>query len=116
MQRATENDFGVDPNWVGRVEGSSGLGSNVTAAYSAVAALPAMRNAGLAQNAIIRLLVSPVTLARGILQTTAVENRDIASFVADEALALQRSCGFGDADTTNAQHMPEEFLREMKFV
>src|SRR3954452_19502859 len=60
--------------------------------------------------------VGLVTFASGCLETTAVQDRDVAAVIADEDPVLQRSGGLGDADPTHAQHMPEKLVREMNCV
>src|SRR3954454_3867760 len=71
---------------------------------------------GSGQYAIIDLPVGPITLARGRLQATSIQDRDRAAVITDEGLVLQRCRGLGDADSTNTEHVPEKLVSEINGV
>jgi hypothetical protein len=57
-----------------------------------------------------------VTLARATEQAAAVDDRDVAAFVADEADPLQGARRHRNASPLHAQHHGQELLREQKLI
>ena len=46
----------------------------------------------------------------------AIEDREVAAAVADELAPLQRGRGAGDAHTPDAEHVREEFVRDVELA
>ena len=57
-----------------------------------------------------------VTSARPRFQARSVEDRDLASDVADQVPLLEGACCIGDALAAHAQHVGEELLGQPEFV
>src|SRR5271165_5679251 len=59
-------------------------------------------------------LGNAVALARVLLQAAAIDDRDVAAFVADEARPLQGARRSRNAGRLHPQHHGQELLRSMK--
>ena len=70
----------------------------------------------LAEQSIEFQLGNAVAFAREAFQATAIEDRDVATPVADETGPLQGARRGGDAGPLHPQHHCQEFLREQKLV
>src|SRR5512147_2558593 len=61
-------------------------------------------------------LGNAVTFARTVHQATAIDDRDIATRVADEAGPLQGACRSRHASPLHPQHHRQELLSEQKLI
>src|SRR5690242_2141530 len=70
----------------------------------------------LIESSSIRFPILAVAAAGSGLESTPVENRDIAATVANQISLLQRTCRIRNADSTHAEHEGQELLGDMKRV
>src|SRR4029078_6173979 len=75
-----------------------------------------LQRAGLIHVSVVDRPSGRITPARGGFQAAPVEDRHVATGVADQLALLQRTCCSSDADTTYAQHVRDEFLREIELI
>src|ERR1700730_17766621 len=68
------------------------------------------------QDAVVRFLDRRITLASSGFQAASVEDRERAAAVADQLAPAQSSGGLGNACTAHAQHVGEEFVRDLELI
>src|ERR1700737_3825624 len=71
---------------------------------------------GLIQDAGERFLVRRITPASSGFQAASVEDRERAAPVADQLAPAQSTGGLSNAGTAHAQHVGEEFVRDLELI
>src|SRR6202158_2816936 len=66
----------------------------------------------LTEDPIVRFPICVVASAGSGLESKPVKNRDIAAAVMDQTALLQRSRRLGDADSADAEHQGQDFVRD----
>ena len=74
------------------------------------------RSERLIEDSFVRFPIGAVAPAGSGLESTPVENRDIAAAVLDQIPPLQGTGRIGDADSADAEHEGQEFLGDMESV
>ena len=64
----------------------------------------------------VGFLICGVTAAGSLLQARAIDDRDIAALIVDQALAPQRRRSNRNADPAHAEHVRQELMCELKAI
>jgi hypothetical protein len=65
---------------------------------------------------VVRLDVRVITTAGGCLEPAAVQHREFASVIVDQAAALKFTRSAGNADAPHAEHIGEKGVGDMKAI